>query len=345
MADIALYVPYLDKWEGGYVHDPDDPGGLTYMGITLKTWLKVGFDKNNDGIVDVNDLLLLTHEERIYKVFKPYYWDVWQADRIENQSIADLLVDWLINSGTRTISIVQQLLDVKKDGVVGRQTLAAINNHPDPEALHEQIKTARVYYIDGICARRPVLNKFKRGWKYRIADFMFVPCVLLCLVLGMLTSGCRSHKNVLQTTVVDSVASAAMTRIQTDDMFSKVQTDSLIHCESKYDQLVETLDLVFSLTGTMDTMGSIKPMQLSGVAQVRRVKQSAFISNTNHQQNQIERSRHVTSKDQTTRQTTVQNTLVTSRQLAKPLDDKSGCLVMLGLLFSGLLLYIYFRKR
>lgn len=345
MADIALYVPYLDKWEGGYVHDPDDPGGITYMGITLKTWLKVGFDKNNDGIVDVNDLLLLTHEERIYKVFKPYYWDVWQADRIENQSIANLLVDWLINSGTRTISIVQQLLDVKKDGIVGRQTLAAINSHPDPEALHEQIKTARVYYIDGICARRPVLNKFKRGWKYRIADFMYAPIVLLCLVLGMLTGGCRSQKNVLQTAVADSIASAAVTQIQTDDIFSKVQTDSLIHRSSSYDQLVEVLDVLFSLTGTMDTMGSIKPVRLSGVAQVRRVKQSASISNTNHQQNQIEQSRHVTSKDQATRQTTVQNTSVTSRQLAKPRDDKSGCLVLLVLLFFGLLLYTYLRKR
>jgi hypothetical protein len=50
-------------------------------------------------------------------------------------------------------------------------------------------------------------------------------------------------------------------------------------------------------------------------------------------------------KDQATRQTTVQNTSVTSRQHAKPRDDKSGCLVMLVLLFSGLLLYIYFRKR
>jgi hypothetical protein len=345
MADIALYVPYLDKWEDGYVHDPDDPGGLTYMGITLKTWLKVGFDKNNDGIVDVNDLLLLTHEERIYKVFKPYYWDVWQADRIENQSIANLLVDWLINSGTRTISIVQQLLDVKKDGIVGRQTLAAINSHPDPEALHEQIKTARVYYIDGICARRPVLNKFKRGWKYRIADFMYAPIVLLCLVLGMLTGGCRSQKNVLQTAVADSIASAAVTQIQTDDIFSKVQTDSLIHRSSSYDQLVEILDVLFSLTGTMDTMGSIKPVRLSGVAQVRRVKQSASISNTNHQQNQTEQSRQVTSKDQATRQTTVQNKSVTSRQYAKPRDDKSSFLVMLVLLFVGLLLYIYLRKR
>jgi hypothetical protein len=345
MADIVLYVPYLDKWEDGYVHDPDDPGGLTYMGITLKTWLKVGFDKNNDGIIDVNDLLQLTHEERIYKVFKPYYWDLWQADCIENQSIANLLADWLINSGTRTISIVQQLLDVKKDGIVGKQTLAAINNHPEPEALHEQIKTARIYYIDSICMRRPVLNKFKRGWKNRIADFMYAPILLFCLVFGVLTGGCRSQKNMLQTTISDSSETMEVRRIQANNMLNKVQTDSTFNRTSNHDQLVETLDVLFSLSGYTDTVSPIKPVHLSGLAHINRVQQSVTISNTNRQQHLAEQSRQINCQDEGVRQSTAHNASVTNQQSGNSPDYKFKCLVILVLLLSGIFLIVYIRKR
>lgn len=127
MANIALLVPIIQKWEGGYVFDPDDPGGHTFMGITLTTWKKAGYDKTGDGNIDANDLRLVTYEEMIIGILKPYYWDVWQADHIRNQSIANLLVDWIWCSGARTIVIVQHILELKTDGIVGNKTLSAIN--------------------------------------------------------------------------------------------------------------------------------------------------------------------------------------------------------------------------
>lgn len=44
------------KAEGGIVNDPDDPGGPTNYGVTLKTLKRLGHDLNQDGRVDIADL-------------------------------------------------------------------------------------------------------------------------------------------------------------------------------------------------------------------------------------------------------------------------------------------------
>ena len=37
--------------EGGYVNDPDDPGGATKYGVTIGTMKRLGLDLNRDGRV------------------------------------------------------------------------------------------------------------------------------------------------------------------------------------------------------------------------------------------------------------------------------------------------------
>ncbi|MFV0470220.1 MAG: glycosyl hydrolase 108 family protein, partial [Dysgonomonas sp.] len=62
MAKIELLVPFILKWEGGFVNDPDDSGGATNMGVTIATWKQVGYDKDGDGFIGIKDLKLLTKD-------------------------------------------------------------------------------------------------------------------------------------------------------------------------------------------------------------------------------------------------------------------------------------------
>ena len=174
MAKIELLAPFIIRWEGGFVDDPDDSGGATNMGVTITTWKKVGYDITGDGIIDVTDLKLLTKDDVINKVLKPHYWDRWRADEIKNQSIANILVDWVWASGAHGVKIPQKLLGVIVDGIVGPRTLTALNEYQDQKELFDKIKAARVEFIEEICRQRSKNNKFKKGWLNRLNAINYV---------------------------------------------------------------------------------------------------------------------------------------------------------------------------
>lgn len=174
MAKVELLAPFILKWEGGFVNDPFDLGGATNMGVTIGTWRQVGYDKTGDGVIDVEDLKLLTTNEVIERVLKPHYWDRWHADEINNQSVANILVDWVWASGVHGIKIPQKILGVKQDGKVGNKTISALNRYPNQKELFDLIFKERVAFIERICQQRSENNRFKKGWLNRLNDIKYI---------------------------------------------------------------------------------------------------------------------------------------------------------------------------
>lgn len=188
-ANIEELAPAIAKWEGGYVNDPLDRGGATNMGVTIGTWRLVGYDKNNDGVIDEQDIQLLTHDD--FKFVLQKYWDKWKADEIDNQSVANLLVDWYWMSGKHGIVIPQRLLGVAADGIVGPITLKAVNE-ANPKDFFDEVKKARVKFYNDIVAssvrayerklgrkstqREQLQNtqmRYFRGWMNRLNSFVY----------------------------------------------------------------------------------------------------------------------------------------------------------------------------
>lgn len=126
MADVKKLAPFILKWEGGFVNDPDDLGGATNMGVTMATY-KVYCKRKGRPEPAIDDLKHLSNDEWI-DILKSLYWDKWKADQIKSQSVANILVDWVWASGNYGIKIPQELLGVTADGIVGKNTLAAVNN-------------------------------------------------------------------------------------------------------------------------------------------------------------------------------------------------------------------------
>jgi len=178
MAKLEKLVPLILKWEGGYVNDPADLGGATNKGVTIATWRKQGYDKNGDGKIDVEDLKLISNEDVVERILRTHYWNRWQADRIDSQALANVLVDWVWCSGRYGITIPQGVLCVSADGIVGERTLWAVNNYPDPEGLFEKIKQVRRAYLNTICIDRPANKRFLKGWLNRLNDFKWIPMTL-----------------------------------------------------------------------------------------------------------------------------------------------------------------------
>lgn len=167
MARVELLAPFILRWEGGFVNDPVDRGGATNKGVTIATWKQVGYDKDGDGDIDVADLRLITVPDVTDRVLKPHYWDRWKADHIRSQSVADILVDWVWCSGKHGIVIPQRVLGVKQDGIVGPETLKAVNDAP-AKWLFENVKIARRSFLHDIVKRDPRQKRFLNGWLNRL---------------------------------------------------------------------------------------------------------------------------------------------------------------------------------
>ena len=170
MANINHLATKLFLSEGLFSNDPIDRGGPTNMGITLSTWRKVGYDKDGDSDIDIDDIRLLTPADAML-VLEKCYWDRWHADEIKNQKVADILVDWLWCSGKWGIIIPQRILGVPADGIVGPVTLKAVNR-ANPYQFLIQIYNSRVAFILNIIKNDPSQSRFERGWFNRLNAYL-----------------------------------------------------------------------------------------------------------------------------------------------------------------------------
>lgn len=173
MANCRELWKFILKHEGKIANHPLDRGGFTNKGVTLAVWKLWGKDLDGDGKITVTDLIRMSDEDLYQCILKPHYWDKWRADDITNQSIANILVDWVWGSGSWGITIPQKILGVKDDGIVGKKTLEAVNKY-DPMTLFSKIKQERKMFLYRIVIAHPEQKVFLKGWLNRLNDLKYV---------------------------------------------------------------------------------------------------------------------------------------------------------------------------
>jgi len=149
----------------GYANVSGDRGGQTKNGITYMTYCTYCRQKGKRKPT-IEDLKKLDFVEWL-DIIRTLYWDKWLADKIDNQSVANILVDWQINSGNWGVRIVQKMLGVKVDGKVGKYTLKALNKW-NQQILFNDIKDKRVLFYQSIVDKNPSQAKFLKGWLNRL---------------------------------------------------------------------------------------------------------------------------------------------------------------------------------
>ena len=170
--------------EGGYVNDPDDPGGATNHGVTIHAMRRLGLDLTGDGKVDTNDLRVLTADKAL-QIFIDEYFKKPGLDALPAPRQASVF-DMSVNAGSNAVKILQRLLNqmrisVSVDGAVGPQTVAACETAmaSAPDHFVDAYGIARRNYYYALADGRVASRKYARrrdggkgGWITRAEDFV-----------------------------------------------------------------------------------------------------------------------------------------------------------------------------
>ena len=155
-------------FEGGYVNDPDDPGGETRDGISKRSYPDVDIER------------LTTSQAMI--IYRRDYWDALKLGKVLNSIISGEIFDTAVNMGRkRAVVIAQKALnflgeELVEDGIIGQKTIKALNKwcRKDDQALFVCLNGFQFAHYKQITEKNQKLKKFSRGWTKRIQQYQGV---------------------------------------------------------------------------------------------------------------------------------------------------------------------------
>ncbi len=182
----AIAYPFVYDHEKGFVDDPDDPGGATNYGVSLRQAIAEGdadgdgrldFDVDGDGDVDADDIRAMgpEHAAQYYRA----KWSHRRYDAIDNPFVAAKLFDIFVHTGFHQASLIAQRglmsagIMVKDDGVMGSRTIGALNlfgPHNLTGTMQIPVLYASITANQAAFYRSLKSAKYERGWLNRAFD-------------------------------------------------------------------------------------------------------------------------------------------------------------------------------
>lgn len=158
MSSFEIAIERVLKHEGGYVNNPADKGGETNYGISKRSYPNL----------DIKNLSL----DQAKAIYKRDFWDRGKYALINNDLVAAKVFDLSVNMGaSQAIKILQRALracdlQVAEDGILGSQTLVAINTM-EPGSLIIALRSEVAGFYRSLVAAKPSQVVFLNGWLNR----------------------------------------------------------------------------------------------------------------------------------------------------------------------------------
>jgi len=158
--------------EGGYVNDPQDPGGETYKGVARKMWsawdgwINVDLCKQRPGFpANLNEDLDL--QSKVDHFYESNFWNKVRGSDLNDQRVANSIYDFAVNAGVSvSVGLAQSVVDAGVDGVMGPISIDTINKY-NPELFLASFTIAKIARYIGIVKKRSSSQKYFYGWVRR----------------------------------------------------------------------------------------------------------------------------------------------------------------------------------
>lgn len=170
-----VWSRFVEKWEGGFVNHPNDPGGATNKGVTINTWQsyasKFGKPKTVEGLKN------MTRDEWLI-IVKDFFDKVFYAKKDSRVRFHLLEMIWGTGGAGNVIQLALSDLGyrVTIDNVIGPQTVNSLNyataKEDTSDALLRAICRRRKDFYKIIIQKNPKLAIFENGWQRRLRESM-----------------------------------------------------------------------------------------------------------------------------------------------------------------------------
>jgi len=184
MTTVQELAQQIVAREGGFVDDPDDPGGVTNHGVTLGTLRRLGLDVTGEGRIDADDIRHLTAQQAV-AIYVEHYFTRPGLGALP-EVLHPPVFDMYVNAGGNAVKVLQRLLTdmgfpCDPDGQIGPQTIRAaqLAYEAAPGHLADAYGIARRNYYYALADARPASRKYARrrdggkgGWILRAEEFM-----------------------------------------------------------------------------------------------------------------------------------------------------------------------------
>lgn len=159
--------------EGGFVDDPNDPGGATKFGITQNT-LNGWMISRGMVATEVEDL----DDQTAQQIYFDLYWRPYSFEMVTRVAPAIAMFDASVLFGpAQAVRRAQAALvacgasTLAVDGKIGRETVAAIEAFYASTFL-SSYRDRLLQLIAEIVAARPAAAEFEVGWRNRIDKYL-----------------------------------------------------------------------------------------------------------------------------------------------------------------------------
>ena len=146
----------LLKHEGGYVNHPKDPGGMTNLGVTKRTYDEFhGTDIDEEGMRNLK-------KSDVEPIYRSNYWNRCRCQDLPS-GVDWAVFDFAVNSGTgRAAKALQKALEAEQDGSIGPLTLMKVKDHEVVNIIN-RIAIYREQFYRSLST----FDTFGKGWLRR----------------------------------------------------------------------------------------------------------------------------------------------------------------------------------
>lgn len=155
-------LPFVLRWEGGFVDHPADPGGRTNRGVTQRTY---NAWRAQQGLPsrDVKRI----QEPEVHAIYESGYWIPPRCDLLD-QPLDLVHLDTAVNMGPRrAVRFLQQAVGCSVDGDFGPGTRRAVEACNAGDAVAKYCSLREAFYRQ-IVANKPDQAVFLKGWMNRL---------------------------------------------------------------------------------------------------------------------------------------------------------------------------------